>query len=142
MAKDKMPEVPNTWERERHQEIEGYGLGVGFALFTDPGDSLRGILRTFFKTKFGPAVSVELTEPQNTGIFQTGEGGEHTPIDVKVGDMVNLSLSPIDLQRKLRGDLVDRDVGIQYTHDVTTKSGAMKVYRVVVFGDAAERFGG
>ena len=56
--------------------------------------------------------------------------------------MINLSLSPIDLQRKLHDDLVDRDVGIQYTHDVTTKSGAMKVYRVVVFGTEVNRLSG
>ena len=142
MTKDKMPETPSSWERERHEEIEGYGLGIGFAFFGQPGDSVRGILRTFFKTKFGLAVSLELVEAPLTGVYLTDDKGERTSVDAKVGDLVNLSLSPIDLQRKLHDDLVDRDVGIQYTHDVTTKSGAMKVYRVVVFGTEAKRISG
>jgi len=142
MVKDTMPEAPKSWERERHEEIEGYGLGVGFANFMQPGDSLRGILRTFFKTKFGTAVSVELAEKPSAGIFITDEKGVRQEFTPNPGDMVNLSLSPIDLQRKLHDDLVDRDVGIQYTHDVTTKSGAMKVYRVVVFGTEVSRHSG
>ncbi len=139
MSKDKMPEAPKSWERERHEEIEGYGLGIGFANFEAPGNSLRGILRTFFKTKFGMAVSVELVEEPSAGVFLTDDAGDRQAILAKAGDMVNLSLSPIDLQRKLHDDLVDRDVGIQYTHDVTTKSGAMKVYRVVVFATPVVR---
>ncbi len=142
MVEDKMPEAPKSWERERHEEIEGYGLGIGFAMFESPGDSLRGILRTFFKTKFGMAVSVELVEAPSAGVFITDDKGVRQEIAPMSGDMVNLSLSPIDLQRKLHDDLVDKDVGIQYTHDVTTKSGAMKVYRVVVFGTEVSRFGG
>ncbi len=142
MAKDTMPEAPKSWERERHEEIEGYGLGIGFAMFEAPGNSLRGILRTFFKTKFGTAVSVELVERPSAGVYLTDDAGVRQALGPKVGDMVNLSLSPIDLQRKLHDDLVDRDVGIQYTHDVTTKSGAMKVYRVVVFGTEASRHSG
>jgi len=142
MAKDKIPEVPDTWGRERHEEIEGYGLGIGFANFEAPGHSLRGILRTFFKTKFGMAVSVELVEKPSAGVFITDDAGVRQEIIPQPGDMVNLSLSPIDLQRKLHDDLVDRDVGIQYTHDVTTKSGAMKVYRVVVFGTEVSRLSG
>ncbi len=142
MAKDKMPEAPNSWGRERHEEIEGYGLGIGFANFESPGHNLRGILRTFFKTKFGMAVSVELVEKPSAGVFMTDDAGVRQEIVPMPGDMVNLSLSPIDLQRKLHDDLVDRDVGIQYTHDVTTKSGAMKVYRVVVFGTEVSRHSG
>lgn len=142
MVKDKMPDAPDDWGKERHEEIEGYGLGVGFANFEHPGQSLRGILRTFFKTKFGPAVSVELGAAPSAGVYLTDDKGERQEIVPIAGDMVNLSLSPIDLQRKLRDDLVDREVGIQYTHDVTTKSGAMKVYRVVVFGTEASRFSG
>ena len=142
MAKDKMPEAPDAWGRERHEEIEGYGLGIGFAIFEAPGENLRGILRTFFKTKFGQAVSVELTEKPSAGIFITDDAGDRKEIIPMAGDMVNLSLSPIDLRRKLHDDLVDRDVGIQYTHDVTTKSGAMKVYRVVVFGTEVSRLSG
>ncbi|KKN22737.1 hypothetical protein LCGC14_0911980 [marine sediment metagenome] len=142
MAKDKMPVAPKSWERERHEEIEGYGLGIGFANFVQPGNSLRGILRTFFKTKFGMAVSVQLVEAPSTGVFMTDDAGMRQEIVPVAGDMVNLSLSPIDLQRKLHDDLVDRDVGIQYTHDVTTKSGAMKVYRVVVFGTEVNRLSG
>jgi len=142
MVKDKMPEVPETWVRERHDEIEGFGLGIGFALFERPGDAMRGILRTFFNTKFGAAVSVELTEFPTVGVFLTNDKGERTDVTPVAGDLVNLSLSPIDLQRKLHDDLIDRDVGIQYTHDVTTKSGAMKVYRVVVFGTEVKRYGG
>ena len=141
MAKDKMPQVPEAWGRERHEEIEGYGLGVGFVFFAIPGESMRGILRTFFKTKFGPAVSVELTEFPAVDVFLTDDKGERTQVRAEVGNLVNLSLSPIDLQRKLHDDLVDRDVGIQYTHDVTTQSGAMKVYRVVVFGTEVKRYG-
>jgi len=72
----------------------------------------------------------------------TNETGVHQEVSPVVGDLVNLSLSPLDLKRKLHDDLVDRDVGIQYTHDVTTKSGAMKVYRVVVFGTEVKRYGG
>ena len=142
MTKDKMPEAPKSWERERHEEIEGYGLGIGFANFEAPGNCLRGILRTFFKTKFGMAVSVELVEKPSAGVFITDEHGDRQEIIPQPGDMINLSLSPIDLQRKLHDDLVDRDVGIQYTHDVTTKSGAMKVYRVVVFGTEVSRHSG
>ena len=142
MTKDKIPEVPDTWGRERHEEIEGYGLGIGFANFEAPGHSLRGILRTFFKTKFGMAVSVELVEKPSAGVFITDDAGVRQEIIPQPGDMVNLSLSPIDWQRKLHDDLVDRDVGIQYTHDVTTKSGAMKVYRVVVFGTEVSRLSG
>ena len=142
MAKDKMPEAPKSWERERHEEIEGYGLGIGFANFEAPGNCLRGILRTFFKTKFGMAVSVELVEKPSAGVFITDEYGDRQEIIPQPGDMINLSLSPIDLQRKLHDDLVDRDVGILYSHDVTTKSGAMKVYRVVVFGTEVKRVSG
>lgn len=141
MPKEKITEAPKSWERERHEEIEGYGLGVGFALFEHPGDNLRGILRTFFKTKYGPAVSMELVEPPNVAVFQTMDTIGRTAIEAKEGDLVNLSLSPIDLQRKLHDDLVDKDVGIQYSHDVTTKSGAMKVYRVVVFSTEVKRYG-
>lgn len=141
MVKSKMPDVPDTWERERHEEIEGFGLGVGFALFEKPGDSMRGILRTFFKTKYGMAVSVELTEAPAVGVFLTDDAKVRVTVEAKEGDLVNLSLSPRDLQRKLHDDLVDKDVGIQYTHDVTTKSGAMKVYRVVVFGTEVKRYG-
>ena len=141
MTKAKIPEVPDTWGRERHEEIEGYGLGVGFARFEAPGDNMRGILRTFFKTKFGPAVSLELVSPIAVSVYLTDDKGDRTAINAAVGDLVNLSLSPIDLQRKLHDDLVDRDVGIQYTHDVTTKSGAMKVYRVVVFSTEVKRYG-
>jgi len=142
MAKQKIPEVPETWGRERHEEIEGYGLGIGFVLFTEIGNNIRGILRTFFKTKFGPAVSVELTDQPTAGVYLTNETGVRQEVSPVVGDLVNLSLSPLDLKRKLHDDLVDRDVGIQYTHDVTTKSGAMKVYRVVVFGTEVKRYGG
>lgn len=141
MTKEKIPEVPHAWEREPHEEIEGYGLGVGFVLFTHVGDHLRGILRTFFKTKFGPAVSVELTDSPQVSVFLTNDAGESNPVPAKMGDLVNLSLSPIDLQRKLHDDLVDREIGVQYTHDVTTKSGSMKVYRVVVFGTEVKRYG-
>ena len=142
MVKDKMPEVPDSWGRERHEEIEGYGLGVGFLNFESPGQSVRGILRTFFKTKYGPAVSIELMELPSAGVYLTDDKGERQEIVPISGALANLSLSPIDLQRKLHDDLVDRDVGIQYTHDVTTKSGAMKVYRVVVFGTEVKRYGG
>lgn len=141
MTKDKMPDVPDSWGRERHEEIEGFGLGVGFARFEKPGDALRGILRTFFKTKFGPAVSIELTEQPTLEVFLTDDKGDRNKVTAHVGDLVNLSLSPLDLKRKLHDDLVDKDVGVQYTHDVTTKSGAMKVYRVVVFGTEVKRFG-
>lgn len=141
MKKETMPEVPDAWGKERHEEIEGYGLGVGFALFAHVGDNMRGILRTFFKTKFGPAVSVELTEEPHVPIYLTNDAGDRTPVTTKLGDLVNLSLSPIDLKRKLHDDLVDRDVGIQYTHDVATKSESMKVYRVVVFSTEVKRYG-
>ena len=141
MKKETMPDAPDSWGKERHEEIEGYGLGVGFLLFEKPGNAIRGILRTFFKTKYGPAVSVELTAPPTAGVFLTNELGERQEVKPIVGDLVNLSLSPIDLQRKLHDDLVDRDIGVQYTHDVTTKSGAMKVYRVVVFGTEVRRYG-
>ena len=141
MFKDKMPEVPKMWGRERHEEIEGYGLGVGFARFDKPGENVRGILRTFFITKFGPAVSIELTEPPALDVFLTDDKGDRTQVMINPGDLINLSLSPLDLKRKLHDDLVDRDVGVQYTHDVTTKSGAMKVYRVVVFETEVKRFG-
>lgn len=141
MAKEKMPQVPDAWGKERHEEIEGYGLGVGFARFDRVGENLRGILRTFFKTKFGAAVSIELTESPNVTVFLTDDKGERTEVAAVAGTLVNLSLSPIDLQRKLHDDLVDKDVGVQYTHDVTTKSGAMKVYRVVVFATEVKRYG-
>ena len=63
MAPKKTPEVPDSWGNERHREIEGFGLGTGFALFEEPAESLRGILRTFFPTKHGPAVSIEQAHP-------------------------------------------------------------------------------
>lgn len=141
MAREKMPEAPDSWGKERYEEIVGFGLGVGFARFEKVGESVRGILRTFFKTMYGAAVAIELTELPALEVFLTNDKGDRNQVKVIVGDLINLSLSPIDLQRKLHDDLVDKDVGVQYTHDVTTKSGAMKVYRVVVFGTEVKRHG-
>lgn len=135
MAKAKAPEIPDTWTRSRHKEIETHGIGEGFALFDEPGEKMRGVCRTFFPTKHGKAVAVQLTEKCGVRIFRTEEGGAHTEIIPKVGELVNLSLSGVDLERKLGPDLRDVEVGIQFTHEITTKAGAMKVYRVVIFQD-------
>lgn len=140
MATKKTPEVPESWGKDRHAEIEGYGLGTGFALFQEPSDSLRGILRTFFPTKHGPAVSIELTESPMVSFFQTSPDGNHVAIMAGIGDLVNLSLTPVDLERKIKPEMIDKDVGVQYLHEVSTRSGNMKVYRVLVFDTVVSRF--
>ena len=140
MLENKMPTPPADWEGHRYSEIESHGLGLGFVLFDHIGDSLRGIVRTWFKTRYGPAVAFELVGLPNVSVWSTVDAGDRRAVEVKAGDLVNVSLTSVDLSRKLTTELVDRDVGIQYTHDVTTKAGAMKVYRVAVFDTEVSRY--
>lgn len=139
MVKPKPPNVPDSWGKDRHEEVEGFGLGRGFALFVMPGEFLRGILRTFFPTKHGPAVSIELTEIPSVEFFETTDTGDKTLVHPDVGGLVNLSLSSVDLGRKIGEDLLDKDIGVQYLHDVATRAGQMKVYRVLVFDTETSR---
>lgn len=135
MAKEKKPEIPEAWTHLKHQEVETHGIGEGFALFEDLGQTLRGVLRTFFPTRHGKAVALQLTEAASVGVYRSKDDGTREKITTKIGDLVNLSLSGVDLERKLGPDLRDIEVGIQYSHSITTKAGDMKVYRVVVFQD-------
>lgn len=135
MTKGKAPEIPGGWIHTKHYEVETHGIGEGFALFEDPGQTLRGFLRTFFPTRHGKAVALQLTEPPTTGIYRSKDDGTREAITPTTGVLVNLSLSGVDLERKLNESLRDVEVGIQYTHAITTKAGNMKVYRVVVFQD-------
>lgn len=133
MPKDKLLDLPQDWVRDTHQEIPSHGIGQGFVLFENPGENLRGTLRTFFKTRHGMAVAVELTQPPTAAVYQTTEDGKRTKLEVKGGDLVNLSLSGVDLERKINQQLRDVEVGIHFKETITTKSGTMKVYRVLVF---------
>ena len=133
MKKAKSTEIPGGWTNTTHREIETYGIGEGFVLFEETGETLRGILRTFFPTRHGKAVAIELTEVTTASVYKTAENGGREQLDPKSGELVNLSLSSIDLERKLSAEHRDEEVGIQYTHNVGTKAGQMKVYRVVVF---------
>lgn len=135
MAKAKAPELPEAWGHLKHHELETHGIGEGFALFEAPGDTMRGVLRTFFPTKHGKAVAIQLTEMPTAGIYRTTDDGSREQLKPEKGELVNLSLSGVDLERKLGADLRDVEVGIQYTHSITTKAGDMKVFRVVVFQD-------
>jgi len=83
-------------------------------------------------------VTSVLRNRAHRGRLTLDESGE--ALEALLGLSISI-VSPIDLQRKLHDDLVDRDVGVQYTHDVITKSGAMKVYRVVVFSTEVKRYG-
>ena len=133
MPEPQLPDLPVDWMRDRHKELEAHGLGNGFALFAKPGDAVRGYLRTFFKTKYGLAVSVELTQPPTASVFQTADEDDPVKLEPMGGDMVNVSLTGVDLERKLGRELRDKEVGIQYSHDTETRAGQMKQYRVVVF---------
>lgn len=135
MAKAKPPEIPDAWTKAKHKEVEAHGIGEGFALFEDPGQMLRGICRTFFPTRHGKAVAIQLTEACGAPIYRTSDDGSREQLKPKVGELVNLSLSGVDLERKLNADLRDVEVGIQHTHAIKTKAGDMKVYRVVIFED-------
>ena len=133
MTEQHQPDLPAGWEKESHEEIATHGIGSGFLLFEEIGQSVRGTLRTFFKTRHGLAVAIELQGPPTALAFQTDEKGKRKALKLSGGDMVNLSLSGVDLERKIKRDLMDSEVGIQYTQQVVTKSGAMKQFRVVVF---------
>lgn len=131
-AKNKQPENPEEWGNSG-QEVETFGLGKGFAVFEQVGQHLRGVVRTFFPTKHGPAMTVELTDEPSTPFYMTNEGGNREEIKPTVGDLVNVSLSPVELNRKIDNAMLDRQVGIQYISDVKTRGGSMKNYRVLVF---------
>lgn len=133
MAKTKQAELPQDWTRDPHTEIETHGIGDGFVLFEEIGQHLRGYLRTFFKTRHGLAVAVEVTQPPTASVYRTEDDGKRHKLEVKGGDLVNLSLSGVDLERKLGADLRDVEVGIIFRSLTPTKSGQMKQYRVVVF---------
>lgn len=133
MVKRKDTVIPDAWTNTAHQEVVGYGIGDGFVLFAEPGDSVRGVLRTFFPTKHGDAVALEVTEEPNALVYKTEDDGTRSAIIIDRGTLLNVSLSGVDLKRKLGAGLLDKEVGIQYAEAVNTKSGAMKVFRVVVF---------
>ena len=133
MLDKKLPPVPVDWERDRHREVETHGLGAGFVLFAKPGDAIRGYLRTFFKSKYGLCVSIELTQPPSAAVWQTADEGEPVKLEPMGGTLVNLSLTGVDLERKVGRELRDKEIGIQYLHDIDTRAGQMKVYRVLVF---------
>ena len=135
MKSPKQPELPQGWERDSHTELATHGIGEGFVLFEAIGDSLRGRCRTFFPTRHGRAVAIELTQPPTVGVYSTNEAGDRTAIDAKGGTVVNLSLSGVDLGRKIGNDLLDVEIGIMYSGTAGTKSGVMKIYRVLVFED-------
>ena len=128
-------ELPVDWARAPHQEVASHGIGEGFVLFEQPGQHLRGTLRTFFPTRHGLAVAIELEQPPTAPVYQTDENGERNALKVGGGDIVNLSLSGVDLKRKLPTSMVDAEVGVFYANNQETKAGAMKIFRVVVFGD-------
>lgn len=135
MAKDKTPDIPAGWGHAKHKEVESHGIGEGFALFQNPGEALRGICRTFFNTRHGKAVAIQLTEPPTVSIFRSDDEGKREELHPKSEELVNLSLSGVDLERKLNAAMRDVEVGILYSHTIETKAGGMKVYRVVVFQD-------
>lgn len=135
MKTPKQPELPQGWERDSHTELATHGIGEGFVLFEEMGQSLRGWCRTFFPTRHGMAVAIELTQPPTARVYTTKESGERVPVDAKGGTVVNLSLSAVDLERKIGKDLRDVEVGIMFSEEVLTKSGPMKIYRVLVFQD-------
>ena len=137
MPKVSTPKAPESWDKDRHDEIEGFGLGKGFALFDEVGASVRGICRTFFPTQHGPAVSIELTEAPTVRFYMTNEQGNKEEIEPEVGELVNISLSPVELNRKMNNAMLDREIGIQYMTDVKTRGGSMKNYRVVMFAPAS-----
>lgn len=135
MAKEKAPQLPEAWAHAKHREVEAHGIGEGFALFEAPGQMLRGILRTYFPTKHGRAVAIQVTEPTTAKIYRSNDDGTREELHPKTGELVNVSLSGVDLERKLTDIGRDVEVGMQYTHSITTRSGSMKVYRVVIFQD-------
>jgi len=135
MKDPKPPEIPEGWTHARHREIEAAGIGEGFALFESPGQTLRGFLRTFFPTRHGRAVAIETTEPPTVSVWRSDDEGKREQLHPVTGTLVNMSLSGVDLERKLNRALRDVEVGVQYSHTIETKAGDMKVYRVVVFTD-------
>lgn len=140
MAKDKIPKIPEGWGDDAHEEVESAGIGLGFVLFEKLGQSLRGIVQTFFPTKHGPAVAVELTAPITAPVWQRDEDGDRGLLEPVVGELVNVSLGAVDLDRKFSTSMRGREIGLQYIDNLTTKAGTMKVYRLVVFTrDPADR---
>ena len=133
MAEDKSPALPEGWDKTTHQEVETHGIGEGFVLFEEIGQSIRGICRTFFQTRHGLAVAIELTQPAGAPVIKTSGDGTRTKLTTFGGMLVNLSLSGVDLARKINEGHRDLEIGVQFTHTIGTKSGEMKAYRVLVF---------
>ena len=131
----KQPDLPHGWERSPHTELATHGIGEGFVLFEEIGQCLRGWCRTFFPTRHGMAVAIELNQPPTAMVYSTNEAGDRTPIKAVGGTVVNLSLSGVDLERKIGKDMRDVEVGIMFSGMVETRSGQMKIYRVLVFQD-------
>lgn len=135
MTKEKAVELPEGWGHAKHKEIETHGIGEGFALFEQLGQTLRGFCRTFFNTKHGKAVAIQLTEPPTCAVYRSDDEGQRSQLHPKSDELVNLSLTGVDLERKLNPALRDVEVGLQYHHSIETRAGSMKVYRVMVFQD-------
>ena len=133
MNDTQMPDLPEGWVQTEHEEIKTHGIGEGFVLFAEVGQSIRGFCRTFFRTKHGVAVAIELTQPPTASVYVTSDDGSRSMVHAAGGTLVNLSLSSVDLERKISDTLIDLEVGVQYADTVPTKSGAMKIYRVLVF---------
>lgn len=135
MSKETGPDLPSAWGRTKHKEVETHGIGEGFALFEKPGETLRGICRTFFNTRHGKAVAIQLTEPPTCKVFRSDDDGKREELHPKSDTLVNLSLSGVDLERKFDSSMRDVEVGLQFHHTIETKAGAMKVFRLMVFAD-------
>lgn len=133
------PDITNPWADSGDEIIEP-GIGIGFVDWDALGENLRGVLGRRWRSKAmrSPAITIELTEAPNVGIFNTQGSSIPVAVDADVGDKVNMSLTH-DLERKLTDDLEGEEVGIQYVSDLPTRSGSMRVFRVVRFSRRSER---
>ena len=136
MTEITLPDLPDGWVHAEHEEVATHGIGDGFVLFAEIGESIRGMCRTFFSTRHGLAVAIELTQVPTAVVYQTDAEGGKSPVTAKIGAMVNLSLTGVDLARKITPVMVDAEIGVQYSHDIVTKTDPMKSFRVWVFARA------
>lgn len=119
------------------QTIEQPTLGMGFVKWLQYGDHVRGFIRQFFKTRYkgkeGVAFTLELTEPAAATILHKDqETGEESEIVLEAGALTNVGIGA-GLERLIKPQLLNEEVGIQYVKELPVAKGMMKVFRVKVF---------
>ena len=134
MSPKKSKDPLADWFDEEHKEVVTAERGVGFARFTKVGQRVRGYLREWHVSKFGPYVLMELSEDPTVEIVTQVDGEvDPQPVEALKGSNIYVGVHTVDLARKVTRDMLGEEVGIAYAGELEVVDGKLKLFRVIVF---------